>query len=102
MNCASQIAGPQRIQRELARQLRRLADIGVPEVADASLTADHFLLSTSGAVSERSHYGAAALSVSDRTALITAEVRAFLHGCLPHPASGVSAAAELRSAPPHR
>ncbi|MGX1915781.1 TetR/AcrR family transcriptional regulator [Streptomyces phaeochromogenes] len=76
-------AGPQRTQRELAHQLHRLAGIGVLEVADAVLAADHFLLLTSGAVSERSHHGAAALSAPARTALITAGVRAFLHGYLP-------------------
>ncbi|MGK5497128.1 TetR family transcriptional regulator [Streptomyces sp. URMC 125] len=73
-------SGPQRTQRELARQLRRLADLGVLEVEDAAPAADHFLLLTSGAVSERSHHGAAPLSAPARAALITAGVRASLHG----------------------
>ncbi|MEV1093424.1 TetR/AcrR family transcriptional regulator C-terminal domain-containing protein [Streptomyces microflavus] len=64
----------------------RLAGIGVLEVTDASLAVDHFLLLTSGAVSERSHYGAAALSAPARAEIVTAGVRAFLHGYLPRPA----------------
>ncbi|MFD9289634.1 TetR/AcrR family transcriptional regulator [Streptomyces sp. NPDC060030] len=78
--------GPQRTQRALAHQLHRLAGTGVLEVTDASLAADHFLLLTSGAVSERSHYGAAALSAPARAEIVTAGVRAFLHGYLPRPA----------------
>ncbi|MGW7283544.1 TetR/AcrR family transcriptional regulator C-terminal domain-containing protein [Streptomyces sp. NPDC054844] len=73
-------SGPQRTQRELAHQLRRLADLGVLDVDDAASAADHFLLLTSGAVAEHSHRGAAPLSAPARTALITAGVRAFLHG----------------------
>lgn len=76
-------SGPQRTQRELAHQLSRLADLGALDVDDAALAADHFLLLTSGAVSERSHHGAAPLSAPARTALITAGVRAFLHGYQP-------------------
>ncbi|WND39739.1 helix-turn-helix domain-containing protein [Streptomyces sp. BB1-1-1] len=76
-------SGPQRTQRELAHQLRRLADLGILDVDDAALAADHYLLLTSGAVSERSHHGAAPLSGPVRTALITAGVRAFLHGYQP-------------------
>lgn len=77
------LAGPQRTQRELAHQLRRLADLGVPEVDEAALAADRSLLLTSGAVSERRYYDAASLSAPARTALITAGVRAFPHGHLP-------------------
>lgn len=65
-------SGPQRAQRELAHQLRRVAELGALDVDDAALAADHFLLLTSGAVSERGHHGAAPLSAPARTALITA------------------------------
>ncbi|MEU3937982.1 TetR/AcrR family transcriptional regulator C-terminal domain-containing protein [Streptomyces sp. NPDC029044] len=80
-------AGPQRTQRALAHQLRRPADLGVLDVADAAVAADHFLLLTAGSVAERSHHGAATLSAPARATLITAGVRAFLHGYVPHPAS---------------
>ncbi|MFI5803345.1 TetR/AcrR family transcriptional regulator C-terminal domain-containing protein [Streptomyces sp. NPDC051561] len=73
-------AGPRRTQRELAHQLQRLAGVGVLEVSDPALAADHFLLLTSGAVSERTHGGATALSSAARTALVTAGVHAFLRG----------------------
>jgi AcrR family transcriptional regulator len=79
-------AGPQRTQRALAHQLRRLADLGILDVADAAVAADHFLLLTAGAVAERGHHGAATLSAPARATLITAGVRAFLHGYLPHSA----------------
>lgn len=89
-------AGPRRTQRELAHQLHRLAGLGVLEVADPALAADHFLLLTSGAVSEHTHGGATALSSAARTALITAGVHAFLRGYQAH-----AAPAHHDAGPPH-
>ncbi|PNV31826.1 hypothetical protein C1708_05450 [Streptomyces sp. DH-12] len=76
-------SGPQRTQGEPAHRLRRLAGLGLLEVDDAAPAADHFPLLASGAVSERSHHGAAPLSAPARTALIAAGVRAFLRGYQP-------------------
>lgn len=75
---AWQEAGPLAFQRELSRQLSKIADRGLLEFDDAECAASHFNLLTFINVALRSFYGAIPLEESEITRLVTTGVRAFL------------------------
>jgi AcrR family transcriptional regulator len=75
---AWQNAGPRAFQRELARQLRQIADRGLLVIDDADEAANHFNLLTFANVVQRSFFGAIALEEKEITRLVTSGVKAFL------------------------
>ncbi|MFW6725033.1 TetR/AcrR family transcriptional regulator [Streptomyces sp. MAR4 CNY-716] len=79
-------AGPRRAEAALARHLRALAGRGIVETDDPVLAADHYLLLTLGALDARSDRGATPLRDDETKRIVTAGVRAFLHGHLRCPA----------------
>ncbi len=77
---AWQEAGPLRVRREIATQLRRIADAGQLDIADADLAAVHLVQLVTGDVTTRSYHGAIPLPPAEVHRLADAGVRAFLHG----------------------
>lgn len=76
-------AGPVRVENALADRFRNLAEEGLLRTDDPRQAASHFLQLISGEIIDRSYYGALPLPPEVVTRLITAGVRAFLHGYLP-------------------
>jgi len=70
--------GPDHVHRELAFQLRRLADRGLLAIDDADEAATHFSALVTDVVSRRSLFGAVALPEAETDALVESGVRAFL------------------------
>ncbi len=77
---AWQEAGPRRVLRELARCMRRLAEQGLLRIDDPDRAAVHFMLLVQGAIPF--HHGISATREAEITEIVTAGVRAFLHGYL--------------------
>ncbi len=78
---AWQEAGPRRVLRELARRMRQLAEQEQLRIDDADRAAVHFMLLVQGAIPF--HHGIGATRESEIDEIVTAGVRAFLHGYLP-------------------
>ncbi|WP_134119436.1 TetR/AcrR family transcriptional regulator [Kribbella kalugense] len=77
---AWQQAGPLRVRREIATQLRRIADAGHLDIADADIAAVHLVQLVAGDITTRTYHGAASLPKAELRRLSDAGVRAFLHG----------------------
>lgn len=77
---AWQEAGPRRVLRELARHMRQLAEQGLLLIDDPDRAAVHFMLLVQGAIPF--HHGISATREAEITEIVTAGVRAFLHGYL--------------------
>ncbi|MFI8258533.1 TetR/AcrR family transcriptional regulator [Streptomyces filamentosus] len=73
-----QTAGPRQARRELARRLRRLADAGLLDIADADHAADRFIQLVAQGVVQRSFHGALKLPDFEVDALITDGVTDFV------------------------
>jgi len=78
---AWQETGPLRVRRALAARLREIAARGLLRIDDAELAALHLMLLISTA---NPSYPGAPVSDEEITRMVTAGVRAFLHGHLPH------------------
>jgi AcrR family transcriptional regulator len=76
---AWQETGPQRVERELARHMRRFAEQGLLHVEDPQRAAVHFLLLISVA---NPSFGSPPPSDEELAGVVTSGVRAFLHGYL--------------------
>ncbi|MQA10272.1 MAG: TetR family transcriptional regulator [Pseudonocardiaceae bacterium] len=74
---AWQQAGPQRVRRELADRIRQLADRGLLRGDDPERTAIHLVLLVSDV---EPSYSAITPTEEEITEMVTAGVRAFLHG----------------------
>lgn len=74
-------AGPGRVLGELALRMRQLADRGLLRISDPDRAAVHFMLLVQGAVPF--HHGLGATRETEVTEIVTAGVRAFLHGYVP-------------------
>ncbi|GGO20427.1 TetR family transcriptional regulator [Microbispora rosea subsp. aerata] len=77
---AWQETGPLRVRRALAARLREIAARGLLRIDDADIAARHLMLLISPA---EPSYPGAPVSPEEITRLVTAGVRAFLHGHLP-------------------
>jgi AcrR family transcriptional regulator len=77
---AWQDAGPRRVQDEVARRVEQLADQGLLRVEDPAQAAVHLIALTAFPVTTRARYREQPLTQRDMTRIITAGVRAFLHG----------------------
>lgn len=77
---AWQEAGPLRVRREIADQLRRIADAGHLAVPDPDVAAVHLVQLVAGDASTRTYHGALPLPIEEVHRLSDAGVRAFLHG----------------------
>ncbi|NUR57197.1 MAG: TetR/AcrR family transcriptional regulator [Catenulispora sp.] len=80
---AWQQAGPQRVQSELARRLRQLAERGLLRIEDPDRAAFHLSLLSAAEVESRSYHGAIPVPDAEIAELAAAGVRVFLHGYLP-------------------
>jgi AcrR family transcriptional regulator len=80
-----QDTGPLRVHRELARRLRQLGDRDLLEIDDADQAASHLVLLSGAEVTNRSYYGAVALTEHEIAQIATAGVQVFLHGYVPRP-----------------
>lgn len=74
-------AGPTRVNEALAAQFERLAGRGLLRVDDPERTATHFMLLVRGAIPFQ--HGLGATPEDEIADIVTAGVRAFLHGYLP-------------------
>lgn len=72
-----QRTGPQRVQRELAYHMRKLADRGLLRVEDADRSALHLSVLVSA---HNPSYAGAGLGPDEVEAMVRAGVRTFLHG----------------------
>lgn len=78
---AWQEAGPLRVRKEIARNLRRMNDTGHLVIhGDADLAASHLVQLVTGDTTARTYYGALPLPTAEIHRLSDAGVRAFLHG----------------------
>jgi AcrR family transcriptional regulator len=75
--------GPLRVRRELALRLRRLAERGLLAVEDPDQAATHLVLLTATEVANRTAESPVPLASADITRIVTAGIRAFLHGYRP-------------------
>ncbi|MEV7525578.1 TetR/AcrR family transcriptional regulator [Streptomyces sp. NPDC091371] len=73
-----QNAGPRQAQRELARRLQRLADLGLLDIAEADHAAGRFIQLVAGGVVQRSFHGAVPLSDFETDELINHGVADFI------------------------
>ncbi|GAA2112295.1 TetR/AcrR family transcriptional regulator [Kitasatospora saccharophila] len=76
---AWQQAGPSRVQRELGRRLRALAEAGALRLDDPARAARHFIALVSAEITIRP-YNAPAPSAAEVLESVTSGVDAFLHG----------------------
>ncbi|AHW63623.1 Transcriptional regulator, TetR-family [Corynebacterium glyciniphilum AJ 3170] len=77
---AWQEAGPLRVRKEIAEHLRRIAERGHLNVADADLAAVHLVQLIAGDVTTRTYHGALPLPSEERYRLADSGVHAFLYG----------------------
>lgn len=73
-------SGPRAAQAELTRHMARLSEEGFLATQDSARTARHFHLLAFTEITERSRQGSVPLPGAEVTEIITAGVRAFLHG----------------------
>nr|WSX75115.1 TetR/AcrR family transcriptional regulator [Streptomyces sp. NBC_00899] len=77
---AWQETGPRRVRGELAERLGRIADRGSLRIPDPDRAAVHLMLLVSN---DNLPYGADRRDEKELTAMVTAGVHTFLHGCQP-------------------
>lgn len=77
---AWQEAGPLRVRKEIAKNLRRISDTGVLAIDDDDLAAVHLVQLVTGDATTRTYHGALPLPTAEVHRLADAGVRAFLHG----------------------
>jgi AcrR family transcriptional regulator len=75
-------AGPMRVEREVVRQLRRLAEHGLRRVDPPERTARHFIALVTAEVTQGVNLGRVPMANEQVDAAIRAGVEAFLHGYL--------------------
>lgn len=78
-------AGPLRVEREVTRQLRRLAEHGLLSIDDEARATRHFIALVTAEESARVGMKRARMTKDQVTAAITAGVEAFLNGYLARP-----------------
>lgn len=81
---AWRVAGPDRVQAELASHLAQIGERGLLQVDDADIAASQFLRLVGGEVNTRSFHGAHPLADAEVRRLVTLGVRTFLHGWTHH------------------
>jgi AcrR family transcriptional regulator len=73
-------AGPHRVQRELARRLRQLAERGLLKITDADRAAFHLSLLAVSEVESATYHGTFSIPNAELAELASAGARAFLNG----------------------